>query len=81
MLRFAVGAHSTLPELRSFVSLFKPRRVIQNTLDPRLRWLCFDHLFEGVLSPLRATDTVPPMPTDGGDLDILLVQVDKGDAR
>ena len=79
-----LSRHSTLPELQSFVGLFKPRRVIPNTLDPRLRgmdWLCLDHLFEGFLSPLGATDTIPPTPTDGGDLDLLLVQVDEeGDA-
>jgi DNA cross-link repair 1C protein len=75
-----LSRHSTLPELRSFVNLFKPRRVIPNTLDPRLRgldWLCLDRLFEDVLSPLGATDTIPPTPTDGGDLDLLLVQVDE----
>ena len=75
-----LSRHSTLPELRSFINLFKPRRVIPNTLDPRLRgldWLCLDHLFEDVLSPLGATDTIPPTPTDGGDLDLLPVQVDE----
>ena len=67
-------------ELRSFVSFFRPRRIISNTLDPRLRgldWLCLDHLLEGFLSPLGATDTIPPTPTDGGDPDLLLVQVDE----
>ncbi|KAF8739523.1 hypothetical protein AX14_009297 [Amanita brunnescens Koide BX004] len=79
-----LSRHSTLPELRSFVNLFKPRRVIPNTLDPRLRgldWLCLDRMFECTLSSLGATDTIPPTPTDGGDLDLLLVQVDEeGDA-
>lgn len=47
----SLSKHSTLPKLRPF----KPRRVIPNTLNPRLRgldWLCLDRLFEGVLSPL-----------------------------
>ena len=66
-----------LRELRSFVSLFKPHRAIQNTLDPRLRgleWVCLDPLFEGVLSPLGATDTVRPTPTDGRDLGFKLTK-------
>ena len=79
-----LSRHSTLPELRSFVNLFKPRRVIPNTLDPRLRgldWICLDRIFEEVLSPLGATDSIPPTPAYGGDLDLLLVQVDEeGDA-
>src|SRR6266576_2758509 len=81
-----LSRHSTLPELRSFVNLFKARRVIPNTLDPRLRgldWICLDRMFEEVLSPLGGTNTnsIPPTPMDGGDLDLLLVQVDEeGDA-
>jgi DNA cross-link repair 1C protein len=38
-------------------------------------------MFEAVLSPLGATRSIPPTPTNGGDLDLLLVQVDEeGDA-
>jgi hypothetical protein len=54
--------------------------VIPNTLDPRLRgldWICLDRMIEEVLSPLRATHSIPPTPADGGDLDLLLIQVDR----
>ncbi|KAF8194687.1 hypothetical protein BJ912DRAFT_1141510 [Pholiota molesta] len=40
--------HSTLPELQAFVSLFRPKRVVPNTLDPRFKnldWICLDRMF------------------------------------
>lgn len=47
-----LSRHSTLPELRSFVSLFRPKRIVPNTLDLRLQrldWLCIDRMFDGCL--------------------------------
>jgi hypothetical protein len=46
--------HSPLPELRAFVSLFCPVRVVPNSLNPSLRGLdalCIPHLFASCLSP------------------------------
>ena len=45
--------HSPLPELRAFVSLFRPVRVVPNSLNPSLRGLdalCIPHLFANCLS-------------------------------
>lgn len=45
--------HSPRPELRAFVSLFRPLRVVPNSLDPSLHGLdalCIPHLFAGCLS-------------------------------
>jgi len=45
--------HSPLPELRAFVSLFCPVRVVPNSLNPSLRGLdalCIPHLFASCLS-------------------------------
>ncbi|KAL7279809.1 hypothetical protein ACG7TL_006216 [Trametes sanguinea] len=48
-----LARHSPLPELRAFVSLFKPRRVEPNTLDPNLKGLdaaCMKAMFAGCLA-------------------------------
>ncbi|KAH9949777.1 hypothetical protein B0H21DRAFT_889437 [Amylocystis lapponica] len=48
-----LSRHSPLPELQAFVRLFKPRRVIPNTLDPALKgldWACMPKMFAGCLS-------------------------------
>ncbi|KAI0040827.1 hypothetical protein FA95DRAFT_1527241, partial [Auriscalpium vulgare] len=53
-LLVALSRHSCLPELRNFVSMFRPRRVIPNTLDPALHgldWKCVNRMFEGCFSP------------------------------
>lgn len=45
--------HSPLPELRAFVSLFRPVRVVPNSLNPSLRGLdglCIPRLFANCLS-------------------------------
>ncbi|KAI0685351.1 hypothetical protein BC835DRAFT_1421327 [Cytidiella melzeri] len=48
-----LSRHSPLPELRAFVSLFKPERVVPNTLDVKLGgldWLCIPSMFSDCLS-------------------------------
>ncbi|KJA22760.1 hypothetical protein HYPSUDRAFT_87152 [Hypholoma sublateritium FD-334 SS-4] len=43
-----LSRHSTLPELKEFVTLFRPKRVVPNTLDLRLKnldWACLDRMF------------------------------------
>ncbi|CDO69889.1 hypothetical protein BN946_scf184884.g48 [Trametes cinnabarina] len=47
-----LARHSPLPELRAFVSMFKPRRVEPNTLDPNMKGLdaaCMQAMFAGCL--------------------------------
>lgn len=77
-----LSRHSPLPELQAFVSLFRPRRVVPNTLDPRLHgldWACTDRMFADHIHPSAAT------PSDsgrvsGGLSDILLPHAqDDGD--
>lgn len=49
----ALSRHSPLPELQSFVSMFKPKRVVPNTLDPKfngLDWAAMPGMFAGCLS-------------------------------
>lgn len=49
-----LSRHSTLPELQSFVKLFRPKRIVPNTLDPRLQgldWTCIDKMFSHCLHP------------------------------
>ncbi|KAJ7474010.1 beta-lactamase-like protein, partial [Mycena latifolia] len=52
-----LSRHSPLPELQAFVALFRPRRVVPNTLVPALRgldWLGIDRVFAGcVAEPSR----------------------------
>ncbi|KAI8978707.1 hypothetical protein BD414DRAFT_465748 [Trametes punicea] len=53
ILLVPLARHSPLPELRAFVSLFKPRRVEPNTLDPNLKGLdaaCMKAMFAGCLA-------------------------------
>ncbi|KAF8637006.1 hypothetical protein AX17_003104 [Amanita inopinata Kibby_2008] len=79
-----LSRHSSLPELQAFVSLFKPRKIVPNTLDPRLHgldWSCINQMFEPCLSHPDMTNSLPPIPTNVDDLDKLSVQVDEdGDA-
>lgn len=59
-----LSRHSSLPELRDFVSLFKPQCVVPNTLDPALGgldWACMKKMFAGCLSP-SSTSIIPPAP-------------------
>ncbi|KAH9891831.1 hypothetical protein C8Q73DRAFT_763234 [Cubamyces lactineus] len=65
VLLVPLARHSPLPELRAFVSLFKPRRVEPNTLDPNLKGLdaaCLKAMFAGCLAedddPFIAQDSI-----------------------
>jgi DNA cross-link repair 1C protein len=47
-----LSRHSPFPELQAFVKLFRPKRVVPNTLDPRLKgldWACIDQMFSSCL--------------------------------
>lgn len=49
-----LSRHSPLPELQQFVSLFRPKVVVPNTLEPRLQgldWACIDKMFADCLHP------------------------------
>ena len=49
-----LSRHSPLPELMNFVTLFRPLRVVPNTLDPSLNgldWGAMSKMFSGCLSP------------------------------
>ncbi|KAI9430540.1 beta-lactamase-like protein [Lactarius indigo] len=53
VLLVPLSRHSPLNELRAFVSLFRPTRVVPNTLDPSLHGLdalCIPNIFAGCLS-------------------------------
>ncbi|KAI0819253.1 hypothetical protein BC628DRAFT_1423974 [Trametes gibbosa] len=53
VLLVPLARHSPLPELRAFVSLFKPRRVVPNTLDLALKGFdaaCLKAMFAGCLA-------------------------------
>jgi hypothetical protein len=54
--------HSPLPELRAFVSLFRPLRVVPNSLNPSLHGLdalCIPHLFANCLSSDASHSSTP----------------------
>ncbi|RDB27782.1 DNA cross-link repair 1A protein [Hypsizygus marmoreus] len=61
-----LSRHSPLLELREFVTLFRPRRIVPNTLDPRLHGLdlaAIDRMFADCLHPhpgLGVADIPPP---------------------
>ncbi|KAG5653171.1 hypothetical protein H0H81_002013, partial [Sphagnurus paluster] len=64
-----LSRHSPLNELRQFVALFQPRRIIPNTLDPRLLgfdWLAIERMFADCLHPDPAGGTagIPPAELD-----------------
>lgn len=51
------------------MSLFRPKRIVPNTLDPRLRgldWLCIDRMFEDCLQVLvtRPVEKIAPLDFD-----------------
>ncbi|KIK82104.1 hypothetical protein PAXRUDRAFT_154539 [Paxillus rubicundulus Ve08.2h10] len=65
-----LSRHSPLPELMNFVSLFRPRRIVPNMLDPALNgldWGAMSRMFSGCLSSgtpssLLSSITAPPCP-------------------
>ncbi|KAG6374360.1 hypothetical protein JVT61DRAFT_4394 [Boletus reticuloceps] len=65
-----LSRHSPLPELMNFVTLFRPLRVVPNTLDPSLNgldWGAMSKMFSGCLSPVStpgslASVMAPPCP-------------------
>ncbi|KAI0715641.1 beta-lactamase-like protein [Cerioporus squamosus] len=68
-----LARHSTLPELRRFVSLFKPRRVVPNTLEPALKGLdaaCIQAMFAGCLADDASVESnvSTTVPTDLGEI-------------
>ncbi|KAF9060729.1 hypothetical protein BDP27DRAFT_400891 [Rhodocollybia butyracea] len=62
-----LSRHSPLPELQSFVSLFRPKRIIPNTLDPSLLdldWAGIDRIFQSCCRKpdIPARQLIPPVP-------------------
>ncbi|KAJ7154125.1 hypothetical protein C8R46DRAFT_1041872 [Mycena filopes] len=58
--------HSPLPELQAFVSLFRPQRIVPNTLMPGLHgldWRAIDRMFAHCLAG-------PPPPASQDDFDL-----------
>ncbi|KAG9317813.1 hypothetical protein JVU11DRAFT_2037 [Chiua virens] len=56
-----LSRHSPLPELMNFVTLFRPLRVIPNTLDPSLNgldWGAMSQMFSGCLSPASTSGSL-----------------------
>ncbi|KAA1470649.1 hypothetical protein DENSPDRAFT_929009 [Dentipellis sp. KUC8613] len=73
-----LSRHSPLPELRAFVSMFRPKRLVPNTLDPAMRgldWKCMRRMFEGCLAPNADATDVP-----GGDGGVEIDEDEVGDA-
>ncbi|KAG8923551.1 hypothetical protein FRC01_012620 [Tulasnella sp. 417] len=53
-LRFGLCRHSSLPELKALVGLFRPNRIVPNTVYPNMRgadWANIPHLFQDELPP------------------------------
>ncbi|EJF63258.1 hypothetical protein DICSQDRAFT_160484 [Dichomitus squalens LYAD-421 SS1] len=74
VLLVPLARHSTLPELRNLVSLFKPRRVVPNTLDPTLKGLdaaCIQKMFAGCLAEASPSthESVAPSASELSELD------------
>ncbi|PFH48640.1 hypothetical protein AMATHDRAFT_5610 [Amanita thiersii Skay4041] len=73
-----LSRHSTLPELQAFVNLFEPRKVVPNTLDPRLcglDWVAINHMFEGRLGEDNSNPAEVPVLVD--KLDNITVPTDE----
>ncbi|KAM6497508.1 hypothetical protein JOM56_007981, partial [Amanita muscaria] len=78
-----LSRHSPLPELQAFVRLFRPKRVIPNSLNPRLRgldWVCLDYMFKTCLSHSPSSslsDNKIPSTPRPIDIDTLALTVDE----
>ncbi|KAG6891134.1 hypothetical protein C0992_010429 [Termitomyces sp. T32_za158] len=62
-----LSRHSPLEELRKFVALFRPHRIIPNTLDPHLRgfdWAAIDCMFADCLHPDPSAADLPAIELD-----------------
>ncbi|KAG6909517.1 hypothetical protein DXG01_017074 [Tephrocybe rancida] len=62
-----LSRHSPLDELRKFVALFRPHRVIPNTLEPRLRgfdWAAIEVMFADCVDPDPNAAGIPPVELD-----------------
>ncbi|KAG8997285.1 hypothetical protein FRB93_000418 [Tulasnella sp. JGI-2019a] len=68
LLNFALARHSSLPELKSLVGLFRPKRIVPNTVYPNLEgldWLMIPIFFQDQL-PLSAAQLIwSDMDTNG----------------
>ncbi|KAF9515029.1 hypothetical protein BS47DRAFT_822800 [Hydnum rufescens UP504] len=63
-----LARHSTLPELQHFVSIFKPKRVVPNTVLPRFRgadWACIPVMFRSSMAPGGAERVMEDMRANG----------------
>ena len=63
-----LARHSTLPELQRFVSLFKPKRVVPNTVLPKLGgadWACIPVAFGPCMAPGGAERVKKDMIANG----------------
>ncbi|KAM6497507.1 Beta-lactamase-like protein [Amanita muscaria] len=79
ILLVPLARHSPLPELQAFIRLFRPKRVIPNSLGPQLRgldWVCLDHMFKTCLSPSSSNNKIPPTPHPI-DIDISALLIDE----
>ncbi|KAH6915130.1 beta-lactamase-like protein [Coprinopsis sp. MPI-PUGE-AT-0042] len=76
-----LARHSTLPELQRFVSVFRPKQIIPNTLEPRLHgldWTCIDRMFASCLHP-TASRLHGDSHTSHSDIGQLAEEQDDGD--
>ena len=68
-----LSRHSTLPELQPFVKIFRPKRIVPNTLDPRLNgldWMCINRMFSNCLhssTQSSASSSQPHLGVTGRD--------------
>jgi hypothetical protein len=63
-----LARHSTLPELQHFVSIFKPKRVVPNTVLPRFQgadWACIPVMFRSSMAPGGAERVIEDMRANG----------------
>ncbi|KAJ7597693.1 hypothetical protein C8J56DRAFT_1159547 [Mycena floridula] len=84
-LQCPLARHSSLPELKAFVSLFRPHSIIPNTLDPNLHGLDrlgINRMFASCLSgkvPISTAPVPTPFPTtalDGQDWEAVLRHIE-----
>ena len=71
--------HSPLPELQDFVSSFRPKRVVPNTLLPGLGgldWLAMDGMFSQCLAPTSRPSSKPNLLPE---IDVTTLAIDEED--